>query len=187
MSAKENRPQHPCQERPEYKNVLSRKGKGSENKPYFQEPQGEMPTPQLIHYQRQRISEYLARPSEKGATRLMIARATGIERAAVCWRVKELKEDGLIWSCGRHLCNVSKARAEYLTCDQHTAFEYYLRKTESIWAALRTEDERHAMQDAIWQYVIEGKGEIDIFGLNTSAVREMWDEVKEVIDKEVQR
>ncbi len=182
MSAKENRPQHPCQERPEYKNVLSRKGKGSENKPYFQEPQGEMPTPQLIHYQRQRISEYLARPSEKGATRMMIARAVGVERANVCRRVAELRKEGRIYSCGRHLCEITKARAEYLTCDKHTCFEHFLSSTEGIWARLQDQRMIDEAQLAIWNYLFED--DFGAGGFYFQEVSEMWSEIQTKIDKE---
>lgn len=166
----------------------SRRDKGNEIPPELQEQGWDLvPQEKRIRYQRQKISEALSVPSEKGATRLMIARATGIERANVCRRVAELRKENRIWTCGKHLCKITGTWAEYLTCDKHTAFEYYLNETASIWAALPTEDERQEMQDAIWQYVIERKTELDFFGLNTSAVREMWDEVKAVIDKEAGR
>ena len=139
---------------------------------------------QRVRQQEQKISACLAEPTEKGKTRMRIALETGIERANVCRRVAELRKEGQIWSCGRHLDSITGCRAEHLTTDKHTCFEHFLRITEGIWAALPTEDERHEMQDAIWQYVIERKTELDFFGLNTSAVREMWDEVKAAINKE---
>lgn len=160
----------------------SRKGKGSENKPHFQEPQGEMPTPQLIHYQRQRISEYLARPSDKGATRMMIARAVGVERANVCRRVAELRKEGRIYSCGQHLCEITKARAEYLTCDKHTCFEHFLSSTEGIWARLQDQRMIDEAQLAIWNYLFED--DFGAGGFYFQEVSEMWPEIQTKIDKE---
>lgn len=139
---------------------------------------------QRVRQQEQKIAACLAEPTEKGKTRMRIALETGIERANVCRRVAQLREQGRIWSCGRHLDSITGCRAEFLTTDQHTAFEYYLNATASIWAALPTEEERNEMHGAIWQYVIVRKDELTIFGLNASAVREMWDAVKAAIDKE---
>jgi hypothetical protein len=188
MSTKKTAPSLATESGLVQQNCTSRKGKGSEIPQELQE-QGwqEVPLEKRIRYQRQKISAALSVQSEMGATRMMIARATDIERANVCRRVAELRKEGRIWICGKHPCKITGARAEYLTCDQHTAFEYYLNATSSIWAALPTEDERHEIQDAIWQYVIDRKTELDFFGLNTSAVREMWDEVKSIIDKEVRQ
>ena len=118
---------------------------------------------------------------------LMISRGTGIERASVCRRIAELRKKGHIWSCGKHLCKISRTRAEYLTCNPHTAFEYYLNATASIWAALPTEDERHEMQDSIWQYAIQGEEVNELFDFHTKVAREKWDEVKAIIDKEVRQ
>ncbi len=161
--------------------------KVSENAVNFQDSQGEKPTPQLILNQRQGIHENLSQQSEKGATRMMIARAVGIERANVCRRIAELREEGRIWTCGRHLCKITGIRAEYLTCNPHTAFEYYLNATASTWAALPTEDERHEMQDSIWQYAIQGGEVNELFDFHTKVAREKWDEVKAIIDKEVRQ
>lgn len=52
--------------------------------------------------------------------------------------------------------------------------------------ALPTDRERLEMQGALWRYVIEHKAVNSLFELG-STVRDMWDEVQEIIDKEGQR
>jgi hypothetical protein len=56
---------------------------------------------------------FLLRPS----TRLMIARATGIDRGNICYYVGMLREAGRITVVKHGLCLISKHQAEYLTTD----------------------------------------------------------------------
>lgn len=51
--------------------------------------------------------------------------------------------------------------------------------------ALPTDRERLEMQGALWRYVIEHKAVNSLFDLS-STVGDMWDEVQEMIDREVQ-
>lgn len=113
---------------------------------------------------------------------MMIARAVGVERANVCRRVAELRKEGSIYSCGRHLCEITKARAEYLTCDKHTCFEHFLSSTEGIWARLQDQRMIDEAQLAIWNYLFED--DFGAGGFYFQEVSEMWPEIQTKIDKE---
>lgn len=186
MSTKKTAPSFATESGLVQQNCTSRKGKGSEIPQELQE-QGwqEVPLEKRIRYQRQKISAALSVQSEMGATRMMIARATDIERANVCRRVAELRKEGRIWICGKHPCKITGARAEYLTCDQNTAFEYYLAKSEGIWARLKDQRMIDEAQLAIWNYLFEddfGSG-----GFYFKEIEELWPEIRAIIDKEAGR
>lgn len=61
-----------------------------------------------------------------------------------------------------------------------------LQKVSVYLEALPTDSERLEMQGALWRYVIEHQAVNSLFDLS-STVGDIWDEVKEIIDKEVQR
>ena len=82
-------------------------------------------------HQRQRIYALL-NDSECGMTRLQISRILGIERAVVCWRVKELRERDLLWVATVDLDPLTNARAEFLTT-RKDVMEKYAKKTDNIF------------------------------------------------------
>ena len=56
-------------------------------------------------------------------TMLQVARETGIERANICWKVKDLRDEGRIYVIKRGLCPVSGARATFLCTDPNLTVE----------------------------------------------------------------
>lgn len=71
--------------------------------------------------QREKVYNLLSSESTDGLTRLQIARSLGIERASVCYRVAELKNQGRLWVVRRGLCPITNTRAEFLTCSPEVA------------------------------------------------------------------
>ena len=63
----------------------------------------------LRDYPFDRVGDYL-----EGATRLQIARGTGIERATICRRVAELRERGLLHVHHEGLDPITNTKAEFL-------------------------------------------------------------------------
>lgn len=86
-----------------------------------QKTKEEMITDNAIKIQRERIFNLLSEEDPEGLTRLQIARALGIERASVCYRVAELRDQGRIWVIKKGLCPITNTRAEFLTCSQDVA------------------------------------------------------------------
>lgn len=55
---------------------------------------------------------------ESPKTMLMVARETGIERASVCWFVRDFRKNGLIQVHKVGFCPITKHRAAFLTTDK---------------------------------------------------------------------
>lgn len=172
MSIKKTAPSIPAKSGLVQHNCTSRNGKDRDYSALFQR----------VRQQEQKIAACLAEPTEKGKTRMRIALETGIERANVCRRVAQLREQGRIWSCGRHLDSITRCRAEFLTTDKHTCFEHFLSSTEGIWARLQDQRMIDEAQLAIWNYLFED--DFGAGGFYFQEVSEMWPEIQTKIDKE---
>lgn len=122
---------------------------------------------------------------EMGKTMLMVARETGVERASICRRVAELREAGLLWECGKHICKVSKSRAMHYTTNYRICLNHFIQVTKHVWVKYGM-----CVQVKLWEaikaYVVEHKIDMGIFGLDSSEVRDIWEkEVKPIIDGEL--
>ena len=75
-----------------------------------------------IKHQREKVYNLLSTSDyPEGLTRLQIAYALGIERASICRRVAELRDQGRIWVVKRGLCPITNTRADFLTCSKDVA------------------------------------------------------------------
>lgn len=140
----------------------------------------------IASWQRTKIILALQEPCEMGKTMLMVARETGVERASICRRVAELREDGRIWECGKHICKVSKFRAMYYTTNYRVCLNHFAQVTKHAWAKYGMCIQLPLME-TIKGYVIDHKTDMEMFGHDRSDVREIWEnEVKPIIDGELQ-
>ena len=140
----------------------------------------------VASWQRTKIILALQEPCEMGKTMLMVARETGVERASICRRVAELREAGLLWECGKHICKVSKSRAMHYTTNYRICLNHFIQVTKHVWVKYGM-----CVQVKLWEaikaYVVEHKIDMGIFGLDSSEVRDIWEkEVKPIIDGELQ-
>lgn len=69
---------------------------------------------QITLKKQQRIILAFLRDYLEGATRLQIARGTGIERATICRRVAELRERGLLHVHHKGPDHLTNTKAEFL-------------------------------------------------------------------------
>ena len=139
----------------------------------------------IATWQRAKIILAFQETCEMGKTMLMVARETGVERANICRRVAELREEGRIWECGKHICKVSKFRAMYYTTNYRICLNHFIQVT---MCALSKYDLciQLPLLEAIKAYVVEHKTDMEIFGLDRSEVRDIWEkEVKPIIDGEL--
>lgn len=119
-------------------------------------------------------------PMYYGKTMLQVAYETGIERASICRRIAELREDHLIYPLGRTICPFSKARAMFYTTSPQMALNYFVSHTQSTWEQLPTDLQVDAIK-AIKEYVTEHKEPY----MMPDAVRTLWESsIKPTIDKE---
>ena len=115
-----------------------------------------------------------------GKTMLQVAHETGIERASICRRMVELREDYLIYPLGRTICPISKARAMFYTSNPKMALNYFVSRTQSLWEQLPTDLQVDAIK-AIKEYVVESTEPYMV----PDAVRILWEScIKPTIDKE---
>ena len=75
----------------------------------------------MKRFQKQQVYDLLKSPNPDGLTRMQIAKCLGIERASVCFRVAELRDEGRIWVVRKGLCPITKTRAEFLTTSLQVA------------------------------------------------------------------
>ena len=75
----------------------------------------------MRRFQKQQVYDLLAGPNPDGLTRMQIAQCLGIERATICRRVAELRDEGRIWVVRKGICPVTKKRAEFLTTSLQVA------------------------------------------------------------------
>ena len=68
-----------------------------------------------------RVYDLLQSPNPKGYTRMQIARCLGIERASVCRRIADLRDEGKVWVIGRGIDPITKERADKLTSNVQVA------------------------------------------------------------------
>lgn len=119
-------------------------------------------------------------PMFYGKTMLEVAHETGIERASICRRMAELREDHLIYPLGRTICPISKARAMFYTSNPNIALNYFVGLTQSHWEELSTDLQVNAIK-AIKEYVIEQNEPYMI----PDAIRILWEScIKPAIDKD---
>ena len=119
-------------------------------------------------------------PFYYGKTMLQVSYETGIERASICRRVAELREDNLIYPLGRTICPISNARAMFYTTSPQIALNYFVSRTQSLWEKLPTDLQVDAIK-AIKEYIIEQNEPYMMPG----AVRILWEtSIKPMIDKE---
>lgn len=71
--------------------------------------------------QKQQVYDLLNSTNPDGLTRMQIALCLGIERATICRRVAELRDEGRIWVVRKGLCPVTKEKAEFLTSNLQVA------------------------------------------------------------------
>ena len=62
-----------------------------------------------------RVYDLLQSPNPEGYTRMQIARCLGIERASVCRRIADLRDEGKVWVLGKGIDPITKERSERLT------------------------------------------------------------------------
>lgn len=67
------------------------------------------------------VYDLLNSTNPDGLTRMQIANCLGIERATICRRVAELRDEGRIWVVKKGLCPVTNRRAEFLTTSVQVA------------------------------------------------------------------
>lgn len=68
-----------------------------------------------------KVYELLLSPNPDGFTRMQIAKCLGIERASVCRRIADLRDEGRVWVIGKGIDPVTKERAERLTSNVQVA------------------------------------------------------------------
>lgn len=68
-----------------------------------------------------KVYELLLSPNPDGFTRMQIAKCLGIERASVCRRIADLRDEGKVWVIGKGIDPVTKERAEMLTSNRQVA------------------------------------------------------------------
>lgn len=71
--------------------------------------------------QKQQVYDLLNSTNPEGLTRMQIALCLGIERATICRRVAELRDEGRIWVVRKGLCPVTHEKAEFLSCNLQVA------------------------------------------------------------------
>ena len=81
-----------------------------------------------IKFQRERVYNLLSTDGKDGLTRLQIAKELGIERASICRRVAELRDQRRLWVAKIGLCPITNTRAEFLTCSPDVAEKYQAKK-----------------------------------------------------------
>lgn len=119
-------------------------------------------------------------PMYYGKTMLEVSRETGIERASICRRMVELREDHLIFALGKALCPISNARAMFYTTSPQMALNYFVSRTQSLWEQLPTDLQVDAIK-VIKEYVVESTEPYMV----PDAVRILWESsIKPTIDKE---
>lgn len=139
----------------------------------------------VASWQRAKVRLAFNEPCEMGKTMLMVARETGVERASICRRVAELRDSGLIWECGKHICKVSKFRAMYYTTNYRICLNHFVQVTMCVWSKYGLCIQLPLLE-AIKAYVVEHKTDMEIFGLDRSEVHDIWEkEVKPIIDGEL--
>lgn len=68
-----------------------------------------------------RVYDLLQSPNPEGYTRMQIAKCLGIERASVCRRIADLRDEGKVWVIGRGIDPITKERADKLTSNLQVA------------------------------------------------------------------
>ena len=68
-----------------------------------------------------RVYDLLQSPNPEGYTRMQIAKCLGIERASVCRRIADLRDEGKVWVVGKGIDPITKERSERLTSNLHVA------------------------------------------------------------------
>lgn len=68
-----------------------------------------------------RVYDLLQSPNPEGYTRMQIAKCLGIERASVCRRIADLRDEGKVWVIGRGIDPITKERADKLTSNIQVA------------------------------------------------------------------
>ena len=68
-----------------------------------------------------RVYDLLQSPNPEGYTRMQIAKCLGIERASVCRRIADLRDEGKVWVIGRGIDPITKERADKLTSNVQVA------------------------------------------------------------------
>ena len=71
--------------------------------------------------QESQVLDLLSSPNPKGLTRMQIAKCLGIDRASVCYRIRDLQEQGRVWVVRKGLCPVTGNRSEFLTANREVA------------------------------------------------------------------
>lgn len=68
-----------------------------------------------------KVYDLLLSPNPDGFTRMQIAKCLGIERASVCRRIADLRDEGKVWVIGKGLDPVTGERAEKLSSNIQVA------------------------------------------------------------------
>lgn len=68
-----------------------------------------------------RVYDLLQSPNPEGYTRMQIARCLGIERASVCRRIADLRDEGKVWVLGKGIDPITKERSDRLTSNLQVA------------------------------------------------------------------
>lgn len=71
--------------------------------------------------QKEQVYDLLNSSNPEGLTRMQIALCLGIERATICRRVADLRDEGRIWVVRKGLCPVTHEKAEFLTTSRQVA------------------------------------------------------------------
>lgn len=71
--------------------------------------------------QKEQVFDLLNSSNPDGLTRMQIALCLGIERATICRRVADLRDEGRIWVVRKGICPVTHEKAEFLTTSRQVA------------------------------------------------------------------
>lgn len=83
----------------------------------------------MKRFQKEQVYDLLNSPNPDGLTRMQIAKCLGIERASVCYRVAELRDEGRLWVVRKGIDPITKTRAEFLTTNQAVALNHRIEKS----------------------------------------------------------
>lgn len=76
---------------------------------------------QINPTQERQVYDLLNSPNPNGFTRMQIAKCLGIDRASVCFRIRDLQDMGVVWIVKKDLCPITGNRSEFLTCNRQVA------------------------------------------------------------------
>ena len=106
---------------------------------------------------------------------------TGIDRANICRRIADWRDQGTVYNCGKHICPVTGGRASFYTTNKILAAGFFKGETRELWRDLPEAGQAKIFQ-AIDEYLDRKNFGVFISSAMDDEYKEIWLRVQDKID-----